>query len=81
MQAQLVLFGKDGDGAFAHFIGCAHHADGDFAAVGDQDLGKVSHVWSRSYLFGRVDRRTIRIRISVVLGRTGMLTLTSAVWR
>jgi hypothetical protein len=43
VQAKLVLLGIDGDGALAQFIGRAHHADGDFAAICDQDLAKFGH--------------------------------------
>ena len=43
VQTQLVLLGKDGDGLVAHLVGRAHDANGDFAAVGDQDLGKFGH--------------------------------------
>ena len=38
VQRQLVLFGIDGDGLDAELVGGAEHADGDFAAVGDEDL-------------------------------------------
>ena len=43
VQAELVFPGKDGDGAFAHLIGRAHHADGDLAPVRDQDFTKFGH--------------------------------------
>ncbi len=38
VQAQLVLLGIDGDRLLAQLVGRAHDADGDLAAVGDQDL-------------------------------------------
>ncbi len=38
VQAQLVFFGIDGDSLLAHFIGSAHHADGNFPTVRDQDF-------------------------------------------
>ncbi len=44
MQTEFVLFGKDGDGLFAHFVRGTHHADGDFATVGHQDLAEIGHV-------------------------------------
>src|SRR6056297_2783093 len=43
VQAQLVLVGKDRDGALAQLIGGAHDADGDLAPVGDQDFREVGH--------------------------------------
>jgi hypothetical protein len=43
VEAELVLLGVDGDGLLAHLVGCAHHADGDLAAVGDQDLLEFGH--------------------------------------
>ena len=43
VQAQFVLFGKDRDRLFAHFVGGAHDTDGDFTTVGNQDLFEVGH--------------------------------------
>ena len=57
VQAQLVFLGKDRDGFLAHLIGGAHDANGDLAAVGDEDLLEVRH--------GRTlranDRPTLRV--------------------
>ena len=39
-----VLPGVDGDGFGVEFIGRAECADGDFAAVGDENLGELA-VW------------------------------------
>jgi len=38
VQREAVLVGIDGHRADAHFGGGAHDADGDFGAVGDEDL-------------------------------------------
>ncbi len=38
VQRQLVLFGVAGDRLDVQFVGRAKHPDGDFAAVGDEDL-------------------------------------------
>ena len=35
----VVHLGMDGDTGDAHGAECAHHPEGDFPAVGDQDLG------------------------------------------
>ena len=43
VQAQLVLFCKDGDRLFPHFIRCPHDADGNLTTVGDQDFFEVGH--------------------------------------
>ena len=43
VQAKLVLFGENGNGFFAHFIGRPHNTDCDFASIGNQDLGKFGH--------------------------------------
>ena len=43
VQAELVLLREHRDGALAHFVGCAHHPDGDLATVGDQDLLEALH--------------------------------------
>jgi len=43
VQAQLVLFGEDGDRALAEFVRGAHDADRDLAPVGDEDLAKFGH--------------------------------------
>ena len=50
VQGQLVLFGKDGDGALAHFVGRAHHADGDLTPVCHQNLAEIGHAGSRPFL-------------------------------
>ena len=39
VQRMFVLFGPDRDGLDAELVGGAEHADGDFGAVGDEDLG------------------------------------------
>jgi len=38
VQGEAVLVGVDRDGANAHFRRCPHHADGNFAAIGDKKL-------------------------------------------
>ena len=38
VQRQLVLFGIAGDGLDVQLVGRAKHADGDFAAIGDEDF-------------------------------------------
>ncbi len=43
VQAELVLFGENGDGTFAHLVGGAHDANGDLAPVGNQDFLEVCH--------------------------------------
>ena len=44
VQAQFVLFGVNSDGLFAHLVGRAHDADGDFTPVRDQDFLEVGHL-------------------------------------
>ena len=43
VQAQLVLFGIDSHRAFSKFVGGSHHADCDFAPVGNEDLAEFGH--------------------------------------
>jgi hypothetical protein len=43
VQRELVLLGVDADRALAHLVGGAHHADGDLAPVGHQDLAEFGH--------------------------------------
>ena len=38
MEGDLVLLGEDRNGAAAKLIGGAHHTDGDFRAIGDEDF-------------------------------------------
>jgi hypothetical protein len=38
VQRQLVLFGIAGDGLDIELVGRAEHANGDFAAIGDEDF-------------------------------------------
>ena len=40
MEGELVLFGIDGHRLLAEFSRRTHDTDGDFTAIGDQDLGK-----------------------------------------
>ncbi|MPL71091.1 hypothetical protein SDC9_16859 [bioreactor metagenome] len=40
VQGELVFLGIDGDGLLAEFIGSPHHADGNLAPVGDQNLAE-----------------------------------------
>jgi hypothetical protein len=47
VQAQLVLLGEDGDRALAQLVRRAHHANGDLAAIGDQDLAESGHAVPR----------------------------------
>ena len=43
VQRELVLGGKDRDGALAEFVGGAQHPDGDLAPVGDEDFLELAH--------------------------------------
>ena len=43
VQGEAVFVGVDGDGADAQFAGGAQDADGDFAAVGDQEAADLFH--------------------------------------
>ena len=43
VQRELVLLGEDRDRPLAHLVRGAHDADGDLAAVGDQDLREGRH--------------------------------------
>ena len=43
VQPELVLFGEDRDGLLSHLVGRAHDADGDLAAIGDEDLLEFWH--------------------------------------
>ena len=53
VQRQLVLFGEDGDGADGEFIGGAQDADGDFGAVGDEQLADFCQSATTAVLSGR----------------------------
>ena len=44
MEPQLVLFRKDSDRLFAHFVGCTHNPDGNLAAVCDEDFLEFGHL-------------------------------------
>ena len=48
VRGQAVGLGVDGDRGQAHFAGRAQHAQGDFAAVGDQELGNLLHGKSKT---------------------------------
>ena len=43
MEGEAVLVGEDGDGADAHLSGGPQDADGDFAAVGDEEAADLFH--------------------------------------
>ena len=43
VQGKLVLLGIDCDRTLAQLVGGAHHADGDFSAVGDEDFLELWH--------------------------------------
>ena len=47
VQGEAVLVGVDGDGADAQLVGRAEDADGDLAAVGDQELANRSSLFIR----------------------------------
>jgi hypothetical protein len=44
MKTKFVLFSKNGDSFFPHFIGSAHDSNGYFTAICDQDFFKDLHV-------------------------------------
>ena len=43
VQRKLVFFGIDRDGFLAHLIGRPHDANGNFAAIGDEDFLEFGH--------------------------------------
>ena len=43
VQAEFVFFGKHCHRAFAQLVGGTQDADGDLAAIGDQDFGEFGH--------------------------------------
>ena len=50
MQGEAIFVRVDGDGADAQFVGGAEDADGDLAAVGDEQFAKPNWRRNRSFL-------------------------------